>query len=68
MITYQVPTSAPYYRGSGQAVAAIEGGRIVDATYSGIDVEDRDIKSLESKHPNAVIVPGMLSCYEFTPF
>lgn len=66
--TFAVPADATWYRGSGQAVGALENGVVVDAIYSGINVEREHRRIMAEKHPNARIVAGMLSSYEFTLF
>ena len=67
-VTYPVPVDATWYRGSGQAVGAIENGVVVNAIYSGIDVERRDRTVMAEIHPHARVVAGMLSGYQFTLF
>lgn len=67
-MTFPIPVDAAWYRGSGQAVVAIENGVVVDGIYSGIEVELRDRAALAAKHPNARIVAGMASTFELTVF
>lgn len=64
----KVPADAPYYVGSGQAVAAIKHNEIIDAVYTTPAAELRVTAELQRKHPNAIVTAGMMSCYEFTPF
>lgn len=66
--TFPVSIDADWYRGSGQAVAALQNGVVIDAIYSGINVERRDRASMAAKHPDATIAAGMLSGYQFTLF
>lgn len=67
-MTFEIPSNAAWYRGSGQAIAAIIGNEVVDAVYSGINVERKHRAEMAAKHPGAKIIAGMLSCYQFAPF
>jgi len=67
-MTFEIPSDAPWYCGSGQSVAAIIDGKVIDAIYSGINVERQDRAEMAARHPTAKIVAGMLSGYQFTLF
>jgi hypothetical protein len=64
----QIPSDAPYYTGSGHAVAAIKDGAVVDAVYTTLADELRITAELQRKHPDAIVTTGMMSCYEFNPY
>ncbi len=65
---FEVPSNASYYVGSGQALAAIENGAIVDAAYYDLPDYFAIKKHLAAKYPAATIIAGMMSCYQFTSF
>lgn len=69
-MTFSIPATATFYTGSGNALAVIVDGVIIDAEYTHGDLmaEPSIRRRLAAQHPDARIVSGMMSCYEFTPW
>lgn len=69
-MTYEIEATAPFYKGSGVAVAAIKDGSVIDAVYTNDDImAEREIKaSLAEKHQGASLHTGMMSAMQFTAF
>ena len=69
-MTYEIQSTAGFYKGSGVAVAAVQDGQVLDAKYTDDDIlAERGLKAdLASRFPSAKIMSGMMSCYQFTSF
>jgi len=67
---FSIPADFKDYRGSGQAVLAIDAqGNPVAAVYYDDLMLERHIKSrLEAAHPLCTTAAGIMSCYEFSAF
>ena len=65
-----IPSDFKDYRGSGQAVLAIEAdGTLITAVYYDDLMVELSIKrKLQKAHPSCTTAAGMMSCYEFSAF
>ena len=67
--TFQIEPNSTFYRGSGQVVAAVVNGQVIDVIYLASPADELSArKTLFAAHPDARCAGGMLSCYELSVF
>ena len=65
MKVYKVDVNSEFYHGSGAAVGIIQNNKLVNAVYfSDFNIVEK-LAELSDVDFEQILVPGMMSCYEF---